>query len=316
MLAIIAAMKNLHDWISDAGGALRKRDLVALGARDRDLTEAVRSGHVRRARRGWYSTFHEDDPRFIALRVGGRLTGAAALALLGAWMWDHSPPPTVSVPANASRLRLQRGVTVVYDPPSVCSRGTPSTVDPRDALLLGMLRTSFEGAVALWDWANTSGIFSRDALDEVSAMLPANARGILTWANEGSDSILETSARVRFVGLGHDVECQVAVRGASAIDLVIDGTVALELDGETFHGHRFEHDRLKDLAIARAGWQPLRASYRMVRERWTEIELAVSTALAQHLPRLPLRTRPCAPSPVTHLTPGRRRRWRCGIRFR
>ena len=79
-----ACMPSIEEMVHRLGGFARKRELVARGARDRDLTLAVRAGAVRRARNGWYSTRAEDDAEFQAVRVGGRATAGTALRAEGA----------------------------------------------------------------------------------------------------------------------------------------------------------------------------------------------------------------------------------------
>jgi very-short-patch-repair endonuclease len=286
-------MATIGQWVAEAGGVLHKQDLVALGARDRDLTRAVREGEVRRPRRGWYSTFDPRDPRFVAVSVGGRLTGRSALALLGAWIWSTPTSVVVSVPRNASRLRRRRGATVVFDRGEVADRGSLAMVDPRDALVRAVLESSFEEAVALWDWALTSGAYRAAELDEVFELLPHDARGLVTWSDEKSQSILESIARVRLLRLGHDVTSQEPVGRNQSIDLVIDGRIALELDGREFHGESFERDRLKDLTIAIDRWWVFRVSYDMVRRHWRRVVTAIHTALGLHVGRV----RPARESP-------------------
>lgn len=279
--ATLDDMVLLSEWIADAGGVLHKRQLVALGARDRDLTRAVRSGDVRRPRRGWYSTLPPTDPRFVAVAVGGRLTGAAAVALVGGWLWLWRPPITVSVPRNAARLRPRKGVKVVYDPPDVIARGGYSAVSMRDALRRAVLEVSFEEAVSLWDWASKSDCFEEGDLDKVAAALPADARGVTLWADRESQSFPESITRVRIVQAGHTVTSQEPVGAGQAIDLVVDGVVGLEVDGREFHADTFEKDRDKDLSIVLGGRSSMRVSFAMIRDSWPRIAQALDCAVSQ-----------------------------------
>lgn len=275
-------MTDIVSFLAAAGGVLPKRDLTALGARDRQLTAAVRAGLVRRPRRGWYTTFETDDPRYTALRVGGRLTGASALRLLGAWMWRLEPPVTVSVPANSARLRRVPGARVVYDRSSVTARGSYWSVAPGDALRRAVLESTFEEAVALWDWATTSDLFDQSDLDDILTSLPKDARKIVDWADGSSESFPETIARVRLVQAGFTVTTQEPVGCRQRIDLVVDGVVGVEVDGFEFHADTFERDRIKDLRIATEGRTPLRLSYNMVKDFWSSIVRAIEEAVVQH----------------------------------
>lgn len=275
-------MTTISDLVRAHGqGLLHKRQLVRLGASDRDLTHAVRSGDVRRARRGWYTTFEPGDPRFVAVRVGGRLTGAAALHLLGAWN-SGTPPITVSVPHNAARLRWHPGVRVVWDDDGVVGRGSPWAVDPVDALREALLEVPFEDAVALVDWALHAGLITADDLPGLVRGLPQDARELIDWVDPACESIGESVVRTRLRAGGHEVTSQVPVNASQRIDLVLDDVVAIEVDGREFHRESFESDRRKDLAIVREGRVPIRLSYAMIRSVWVQILAAIEAVALIH----------------------------------
>jgi very-short-patch-repair endonuclease len=270
-------MTTIAELVSHAGGLLHKHDLVAQGATDRQLTVAVRSRSVSRPRRGWYSTWPRHDPRYVAVAVGGRLTGAAALHQLGAWSW-HRPPITVSVPATASRLRRRRGVRVVWDPVELGARGTTWSVDPRDALARAVVDSrSLEDAVILVDWARRAGIVSDDDdAAEVLSRRRVDAAGLVAWSDGGAESILESAAGTRLRRAGHHVERQVPVGGTGKIlDMLVDGIVGFETDGREHHENRFDQDRAKDADIALDGRVPFRAGTTMVRDRWARTSAAI-----------------------------------------
>ena len=306
-------MTTIGELVAAAGGLLHKRDLVGHGATDRHLTAAVRAQEVRRPRRGWYSTWRPADPRFVAVAVGGRLTGASALGLLGAWSWDRRPPDVVvSVPRTASRLRRRRGVRVVWDGADVVDRGGLATVDARDALARAVVEAPvFEDAVILADWARSVGLITEEDDRAVLGRHRQDASGLAEWSDVGAQSILESAAGTRLRLAGRVVERQVVVgpRG-EAVDHVVDGTASLETDGREHHADHFERDRRKDLLTIAAGFVPCRASYRQVRENWGAVQEAVDQLVrlaggpppsARHEARLP-----------RLLGPRGRRRWRLG----
>ncbi|MCU1528203.1 MAG: hypothetical protein JWP75_1966 [Frondihabitans sp.] len=275
-MTTISALVRAHGH-----GLLHKRQLVRLGASDRDLTEAVRSGDVRRARRGWYTTFEPRDPRFVAVRVGGRLTGAAALDILGAWN-SGTPRISVSVPSNAARLRRRPGVRVVWDDEGVFRRGSSWAVDPHDALREALLEVPFEEAVALIDWALHSELLSLDEVPGIVSRLPIDARRIVDWVDPDCESIGESITRTRLRAAGYEVTSQEPVNGHQRIDLVVNDVVAVEVDGRTFHESTFESDRTKDLAMVREGRIALRFSYSMIRTLWSQIVVAIEAAVRMH----------------------------------
>jgi hypothetical protein len=281
-----AAMEQLNELIVDLGGAAPKRLLVAHGATDRLLTAAVRSGVVHRARRGWYTVHPPGDPRHEAIRIGGRLSGTALLALSGAWLWSE-PPVTVVVPSNASRLRPRHGATVVWRAPRARLSSAPADAVPpwadsfEEALVQAVLELPFDEAVALLDWTLVTGRLTRAELSDAFAGVPASQTAVLDWVDPASESFIESLVRATFGALGHSVTVQVSVAAGDArrIDVVVDDVAAIELDGRAFHADSFDRDREKDIAVVMAGRISLRCGYRMVRDERENMIHAVHALL-------------------------------------
>jgi hypothetical protein len=284
-------MTDIASIVDALGGMAQKRQLVARGARDIDLTLAVRRSEVSRARQGWYTTLPPDDPRVQAVCVGGRLTGISAVVALGGWALGRFPLH-VSLHANAARLRtpwsrfvrlagrIIRGLVLHWDDATVAGRGDAMIVDLRDALYRVVLDEEFETAVAALDWALHTRRLDRIDLELLVQSLPRHLRHIRDWVDERCESLPESLSRTRLRKLGHEVETQVRIGDLERIDLVIDRSVGIETDGEEFHVDRFESDRAKDIDITIARLHALRPSARMVFHRWERIVLAVDAALA------------------------------------
>ncbi|WP_156357459.1 hypothetical protein [Frigoribacterium sp. Leaf263] len=249
----------------------------------------------------------------MAVSIGGRLTGAAALGQLGAWSWTR-PTVTVSVPETASRLRRRRGVRVVWDRVELSERGTTWSVDPRDALALAVVEArTLEDAVILVDWARQSGLLhDDDDAVEVLSRRRADAAGLVAWSDGGAESILESAAGTRLRRAGHVVQRQVPVgRTRKIIDMVVDGIVGFETDGREHHQMRFDEDRLKDAAIARSGHVPFRAGTRMVRDTWGPTAAAIDALIGlAGGPRRVSAGNSCLPRV---LGPRGRRHWRLAV---
>ena len=290
-------MPHIASLVAGLGGMAQKQQLVARGARDIDLTLAVKRGEVTRARQGWYTTLPPDDPRVRAVRVGGRLTGISAVIAAGGWALGPFALH-VSVPSNAARLRtpLNRfvklaarhvpGLALHWDDDSVVERGDPMAVDLRDALVQVVLDESLETAVAALDWALHTGRLDRIEFELVILRLPEERRGIREWVDGRCESLPESLARTRLRVLGHTVDIQVRLGDIERIDLVVDDCVGVETDGREFHLDRFEQDRRKDLDITIAELHPLRPSARMVFHNWPHVVRAVEAAIAtRHRPR-------------------------------
>lgn len=284
-------MRDVHHMVVRLGGMAQKQQLVRLGASDYDLTRAVRSGSVRRARQGWYTTEPLETPAVRAVRVGGRLTGLSALVQLDAWA-HRTPVLHVSVHRNSARLRSQwdrrmplssanrAGIRLHWDDVAVAARGTATSVAVEDALVRVILDESLEVAVAALDWALHTGVLAPFDFEVLIESLPLGLRAIRGWVDPNCGSFPESVARTRLRMRGLAVRSQVPVADIKAIDLVVEDTVGLEVDGEEFHRERFHADRTKDLEISLADLHAMRPSASIVFGRWPELLRSIELALA------------------------------------
>lgn len=210
--------------------------------------------------------------------MGGRLTGISAVAEWGGWVLS-THVLHVSVPDNAARLRsLRASVRVHWDAQELGAWGTATSVGLSDALLRVVLDEDLETAVAALDWALHTGRLDRLDFERLIARLPANRRWIARWVDAACESLPESLARTRLRLAGHSVRTQVPL-GAERIDLVVDELIGIETDGEEFHRDFFERDRRKDLAIALAGYVPIRPPARLVFHEWDVVASAVDRLL-------------------------------------
>lgn len=285
-------MANIEDIVNNMGGLAQKRQLVERGARDKDLTRAVREKSVTRARQGWYTTLDPSEPRVRAVRVGGRLTGISAIRDWGGWVLvEH--PLHVSIPQNAARLRSQwnrrkpigvrRGVRLHWDPRVVFDEGTSWHVGLVEALKRVVMDEDLETAVAAIDWALHTGRLDALDLERLILELPVHKRWIRDWVDGACESLPESLARTRFRIAGHNVRIQVAL-GRQRIDVVVDDIVGLEINGKQFHADTFEEDQQKNIDITIAGFHAMSVSAKIVFYDWDHFLRAVEIALASHAP--------------------------------
>lgn len=286
-------MIDIASLVVELGGMAQKRQLAALGASDLDLTNAVRSGRVIRARQGWYTTLPERDARVRAVRVGGRLTGLSAIAAADGWVADRRGPLHVSVRPNAARLRSQsnrflhpgapriRGVSLHWESAAVARRGSATVVALPDALVRVVLDEPLEVAIAALDWALHTRRIDRIDFEWILLQLPERRRFIRDWVDESCESLPESLSRTRLRLRGLRVASQVRLGDFERIDLVVEECVGLEVDGERYHRERFEEDRRKDLDITIAGLHAIRPSARAVLSHWEHVERAVVAAVAR-----------------------------------
>jgi very-short-patch-repair endonuclease len=282
-------MADIAALVSELGGMAHKQQLVRRGARDWELTRAVRSGEVIRVRQGWYTTLADDDLAVRAVRVGGRLTGISAVIAAGGWVLGTFPLH-VAVPRNASRLRNPgdrtrrlylggRAVVVHWVSEDSANRGTVTAVPLVVALAQVVLDEKLEVAVAALDGALRSGAIDSTEFETLLRTLPRYKRPIQVWVDPACDSLPESLTRTRLQLSGHHVTSQVPLGTRERIDLVVDYCVAIETDGEEFHLTRFEKDRRKDITITIEGYHVLRPSARMIFSDWNRVYDAVRSAL-------------------------------------
>lgn len=283
-------MPDVAELVAELGGVAHKQQLVARGVKDVDLTRAVRDESVTRPRQGWYSTLDRQNPVLLATRVGGRLTGISAVTSMGGWAFgDH--PLHVSVPSNSSRHRSQwnrrrplggkHSVRLHWDSPEVSERGSSTHVALRDALVRIVLDEPLETAVAALDWALHTGVLDPLDFDALITELPKRLQPIRELVDAACESLPESLGRTRLRLAGHHVVSQVTL-GRQRIDLVVDGIVGFEVDGEAHHLDRFVIDRRKDLAMTLARFHAIRAPATMVFHEWETVLAAIEAALAQH----------------------------------
>ena len=277
-------MVDVQILVDSFGGFAHKNQLVVRGARDRDLTRAVRAGEVSRVRRGWYTTRQLDTPAARAVRIGGRLTGLSAIAEWGGWVLS-APILHVSVPDNSARLRpTGKNVRVHWDVLALNARGTATSVGLVDALIRVVLDENPETAVAALDWALHSGRLELFEFEQLVLALPSEDQWVSEWVDRSCESLPESLSRTRLRQAGHIVRSQVPL-GAQRIDLLANEVVALETDGDEFHRDHFERDRRRDVAIAAAGYLPLRVPARMVFYEWPLVVRAIDQLLHTHAGR-------------------------------
>lgn len=260
-------------YVHARGGVASGQEILAQGVGRRRLTQLVANGQLSRPRNGWYSTLAPQHPRFRAARIGGRLTGASALADMGAWMLDPPRRLEVSVERGSARLRADPDALIRWD----AAKLHPSEliVSLEEALIRVVLDHELDVAVPCIDWALHTGRLDRFAFEHLILALPHRARVVRKWVDGASESVLESVARVRLVRSGWHVRSQVPVGELGSIDLVVGDEVGLELDGREHHEKSFERDRRKDLQIVLEGRVPLRVTYSMLRGDWSRIERAL-----------------------------------------
>lgn len=266
---------------------LRRRDLLALGYTDAQLRAALQGRRIFRVRQGWYSVPDAPEEGIRAVRVGGRLTGLAALRSYGLLV----PPPRgleVAVRATASRLRhpADRRVRLTRLSGTVVAwndRGGPSPwrVSVPDALAFVLATETREVAVAACSAVLRAGMLRDWELEVLFDRAPARVRPWRALTSVRDESYGETFARLRFRDAGIECQQQVEVAGVGWLDFRLRANLHFEVDGGQ-HGDpdQWRKDHARDLAIAARGGRTIRVTYAQLLGEWPAVLAAVERAIA------------------------------------
>jgi very-short-patch-repair endonuclease len=142
-------------------------------------------------------------------------------------------------------------------------------------------------AIAVLDSALALGFISLSQLRDLGASGSHRHRGLIAKTDGRAASGLESVSRVRLRALGFTVAVQVEVLPGIRVDLLIDGWLVIELDGEQFHGNAvgFERDRERDAPVNAWGYRVLHFSRNQVVDDWATVQ---STVLLVHLHGRPM----------------------------
>lgn len=237
---------------------LSRLDLLAGGARPREITTAVRAGDLLRPRRGRYLP-HDCHPTVItAVRAGGRVDCLSLLALLGVFV-ERPSPPHVQVDPDASRLpTAPDGVTRHW-------RATTAAEDAVITPLVEALAASVRcqaprAALATMDSAWHLGLVDETGVAQVFALLPRRYRRLRPLLDPRAEAGTESLVRLMLRGLGCGFDLQVEIDGVGFVDILVEGWLIVECDSEKHHGGWQDHkrDRRRDAAAVALGYVPLR----------------------------------------------------------
>ncbi|MCU1598770.1 MAG: hypothetical protein JWQ47_2509, partial [Glaciihabitans sp.] len=314
-------MVDVEQTIKALGMFARRRDLLQRGFDDSDITAALAAHRIFRVRQGWFSVPDAPADGVEAVRVGGKLTGVAALASYGLRV-PRREYIDVVVPRQACRLRSptnrsaplaasERARIHWTEDPYVEGQGGPWRVSLDDALVFLLKSETRDIAVAClsavaryirWPQSRVAGVFAR-APRRVASWLP------LVCALD--DSHGETFVRLWLTDAGIPWESQPRFPGVGKIDGRVSPNVFVEIDGaqhdpnwtgETPSSYGPDHDR--DATVVIGGGTVLRYVYRQLYSDWPRCLAAVRRAREDDLELIARREQ--HPSPPRSLSRKRR----------
>ena len=267
---------------------MRTRELVAAGMTRSQIAWAVGAGRLIRIRIGHYCLPGLDATTQQAVRVGGRLACVSELARLGVWVTEPPQSAHVHLPVNASRLRDPILMTRRFDPQSGCVLHWEQLSDPDVGARVGIvdaLRQAMTCLDRLHATATVESAVRKGLVRLADLRLLATERelAILARVDGRADSGLETLVREPLIDAGLRVEPQFRIRGVADLDLLVEGSVAVETNGRSFHGGPVApRDRRRDAAVAALGMTPLTFDYAQIVYDPMSVMRALAGAVIAH----------------------------------
>lgn len=264
------------------GGVMRTSALLRSGVTSERLRRALRDGELTRLRHGWLAVSWAKPEVVQAVRQGGVLGCASALAFRGAWK------------INDGRLHLYRSRHE--------RRGVPECRAPKsriasDLAVLRMPEALMQAVFCLpaYDFlAIAESTIHRRLLTEAELRTilsdlgprPKRVMDLLDLAESGT----ETYVRLRLRARGVRLRPQVEIPGVGRVDFLIGTSLVVEVDSRGHHTDpaAYERDRVRDQKLHSLGYRVIRLTYEQVVFGWTTVEarlLAVIRA-GLHLRRL------------------------------
>jgi hypothetical protein len=273
----------------------RRRDLMERGFVDSDIRAALANHRIFRVRQGWFSVPDAPADAVEAVRVGGKLTGVAALASYGLRV-PRRESIDVVVPRGACRLRsptdrtapLEAGEPVRIhwtEDANVREGDSPWRVSLDDALAFLLKSESRDIAVACCSAVARYKRWRPSRMAAVFARAPRRATGWLPLVCALDDSHGETFVRLWLTDAGIQWESQPHFPGVGRIDGRVSPNVFVEIDGaqhdpgwtgESPSTYGPDHDR--DATVAIRGGTVLRYLYRQLYSDWPRCLAAISRA--------------------------------------
>lgn len=250
------------------GHVATAQQLRAIGATKRSVASAVGTGSIRRVARGVYACFHVDGELTTAARAGGQIDCVTSLARHNVWSGIARPGLHLRLSPHSHQKKLVPG-SVVHWAVTQFESAAPLEVSPVDALLQATNCLPPDDALASVESALHTGFISDDEFDDLLRRAPERLHLVLARLDRGAQSGFETHTRLRLVRASFRVQTQFYIPGAGHLDLLVNGCVGVETDGEEWHGpERFIPDRTKDLLVEGQGIRMLRIGRPHIFDSW------------------------------------------------
>lgn len=275
-------MRELLTLLMSGGGFAPARALRAAGIARSSVERALVSGHVVRARRGWYALPTVPPVELAAVRAGGLLTCVSLLHHLGLWTVDR---PALHVALGDSSVHeLPRGAIGHWRRWPGQGRRSFSQDGVGAAILHLVTCVGEDDAIVTIDSALNRGLLAAEDLPGLRALAPIGKRDLFARVDGRSQSGLETKTRLSTRRHNVRVRTQVVIPAVGRVDQVIGDRLVLESDGYSFHSsiEQFREDRRRDLELARQEYLCIRLDNHQIMEDWPRTEEALFTIIRRN----------------------------------
>jgi hypothetical protein len=289
-----ALLSDMHQ----RGDVMRISELSRLGHSQASTLAALNDGSIVRICNGWVASPAADRDAVIAVLNRGKLTSSSAFSSRGVWDGCDSRIHVAVAPNSPRSPKVSRASLVQFRPPDFPRSGlvrhwVPDYVfDDRepswrqsitDALWVASKHLPADQFVACLDSALHRGDLSRAGLPRLASLLPSHSRDLLHLIDPRAESGLETLARVRLSAWVRDIQPQFEIPGIARdgrtgrVDLLLNGWLAIELDGDQWHDPK--RDRARDAELVRRGFRSHRFGFDQVVLDWPRTEATIAELL-------------------------------------
>ncbi|WP_167137832.1 DUF559 domain-containing protein [Diaminobutyricimonas sp. TR449] len=273
---------TILDTVNAVGSFASRRQLAALGLKRSAVDAALDRGELLPIRPGWVGTPTANQLAVTAVLHGARLTGSTALRAFGIWNGEDAGLHLQVPPISHRRLQQPATPVAMFTPPKFVPSGVvvhwvpaaPTAPDEpawrvtlADALLTFARSDSEEHALAAIESAVYLKRVSRTGMAALLTRMPRRIRRRAKRLMYLSESGLETIGLIRCEPFGLPLQQQVRI-GPDRVDLVIDGWLIIEWDGDAYHDP--VQDRRRTNRLIRAGYRVLRFGAHDLLRAWEE----------------------------------------------
>lgn len=242
------APKPIEVVIAAMGGTARQKDLLIRGFSSRKIRDAITGGLIQRCARGVYAVPHVSAEAAFLAAHQARRTCLSKAGEIGLWVLNEPKQLHVAVahgrPVPGCVIHRVKGGQTLTD------------------ILRQCVRCGSElEALAILESAVVNEKCSINHLRKVFAgREDTTGRALVEQIDPQSMSIAETCSRYHLRKAGHNVQGQAFIIHAGHMDVLIDGILGVEIDGEKYHNDakQWKKDLQKDTMYVLEGMWRLR----------------------------------------------------------